>query len=202
MTAEFESMAELLLVILTITCIVQGVFVGLLLWYVKKMSESLNVAKAAAAAPLSPAPGPEPAPAMGPGVEEELPAAPVAPAPVVPAAIAPVPVAPAVDILEGSPDIEGSIHRLSEKYDLSDFIITTLDGLVVVSLHSGSSEEAARFSDLYRRKKRPDSPGVTFLPISHRGEAMLGIARSGHPLLPEQTKGIVEDARKILHWWL
>jgi hypothetical protein len=202
MTAEFESMAELLLVILTITCIVQVVFVGLLLWYVKRMAESLSLAKAAAPAPHGPAPGAEPAPALGPGMEEEPPAAPVAAAPVVPAPIAPAPVAPAVDILEGSPDIEGSIHRLSEKYDLSDFIITTLDGLVVVSLHSGSSEEAARFSDLYRRKKRPDSPGVTFLEISHRGEGMLAIARSGHPLRPEQMKEIEEDARKILHWWL
>jgi hypothetical protein len=107
-----------------------------------------------------------------------------------------------VEILTESPDIQGSIHRLSEKYNMSDFIITTLDGLVVVSLYPGSSEEAARFSDLYRRKKKPDSPGVTFFEIGHRGEAMLGIIRSDHPLSPEEKKGIDEDARKILHWWL
>jgi hypothetical protein len=190
MTAEFESIAELLLVLLTITCIIQVVFVGLLLWYVKRMAEGLGMARAAAQQIPTPPPPAEAA---------EAPKAPVAEKP------EPVPApreAPAVEILEGSPDIQGSIQRLCEKYELSDLIITTLDGLVVVSLFPGSSEEAARFSDLYRRRKRPDSPGVTFLEIVHRGEAMLLILRSDHPLSAEQARGIEEDALKILHWWL
>jgi hypothetical protein len=107
-----------------------------------------------------------------------------------------------VDLLGECPDIQASILRLCEKYDLADFIITTMDGLLVVSLSPGSSEEAARFSDLYRRKKKPEGPGVTFLEMNHRGEAMLGIVRSDRPLLPDQLRGIGEDARKILNWWL
>jgi hypothetical protein len=187
MTAEFESIAEVLLVILTITCVVQVIFVGLLLWYVKRVAESLGSARGAATPPSAPAGGAVSAPGA---VVEEM------------ARPAPAPQAPAVEILEEAADIQGSVHRLCEKYHLSDFIITTLDGLVVVSLYPGSSEEAARFSDLYRRKKRPDSPGVTFLEVSYGGEAMLAIARSDHPISPEQMKGIEEDARKILNWWI
>ena len=194
MTAEFESMAEILLVILSITCIVQVIFVGLLLWYVKRMAESLSGARTRASSPAPaaealPVPPPIP-PEKGVGEPAEAPAAPA------------VQVTPAVEILGDSPDIQASIHRLCEKYSLSDFIITTMDGLVVVSRFPGSSEEAARSSDLYRRKRRPDSPGVSFLEISHRGEPMLGIARSVHRLDPDRLKGIGEDARKILDWWL
>jgi hypothetical protein len=187
MTAEFENIAEILLVILTITCIVQVVFVGLLLWYVKRVTDSLGSARAA---PLPPPPVVAAA-----GAPEAITTGKAVPAGGTP------PPAP-VEILKESSDIQGSIHRLCEKYDLSDFIIATMDGLVVVSLYPGSSEEAARFSDLYRRKKKPDSPGVTFLDIVHQGEAMLCILRSDHPITPEQAKGIGEDARKILDWWL
>jgi hypothetical protein len=193
MTAEFESIAEILLVLLAITCILQLILVGLLLWYVRRMSDSLG--GAGAQAPPAPAPAPAPAPTGG---AAEAPKATVQeiPEPV------PAPEAPAVELIRESPDIQGSIQRLCEKYDLSDFIITTLDGLVVVSLSPGSAEEAARSSDLYRRRKKPDTPGMTFLEIVHRGEAMLAIARSKRPLSPEQTKAIEEDAKKILNWWL
>jgi len=196
MTAEFESMTVLLLVLLTIACLVQVIFVGLLLWYMKRVADSLVSMRGPVPLPPPPPP-PPPAPVPVPDAVE-------APEAVVaekagPAADA---VAPAVEILKESPDIQGSIHRLCEKYDLSDFILTTLDGLVVVSLYPGSSEEAARFSDLYRRKKKPDSPNVTFFEIAHRSEGMLGIIRADRPLSPEEKKGIDEDARKILHWWL
>jgi hypothetical protein len=212
MTAEFESLVELLLVILTITCILQVVFMALLLWYVKRVTESLGSARAAVLPPP-----PAPAAMAAPEPKAAAPAGPVSPAPAVPAPKAPAgvegrsappapaaaaPVAPSVDLFGGSPDIQGSILRLCEKHGLSDFIIATLDGLLVVSLSPGSSEEAARFSDLYRRKKKPDAPGVTFLEMGHRGEAMLGIARSDRPLTPDQLRGIGEDARKILNWWL
>ena len=206
MATELESIVELLLVILTITCVLQVVFLGLLLRYVKRIMESLAGARAAVLpAPVPPervppapealvSPGPKaPAPKGG-APERERPA----PSPAEP----PAPAAPGVDLLGGSPDIQGSILRLCEKYNLSDFIITTMDGLLVVSLSPGSSEEAARFSDLYRRRKKPDITGVTFLGISHHGEDMLGIARSNHPLSPEERKGIDEDARRILSWWL
>jgi hypothetical protein len=200
MTAEFESMAVLLLVLLIIICLVQVIFVGLLLWYVKRMADTLG----RMSAPASPSPPPPPSPSsMTPAPTAEVVEVPrsvvaekAGPAEEARAA-APIP-----EILTESSDIQGSIHRLCEKYHLSDFIITTLDGLVVVSLYPGSSEEAARFSDLYRRRKKSDSPQVTFFEIAYRGEAMLGIIKSDHPLSPEEKKGIDEDARKILHWWL
>ena len=193
MATDFENMAVLLLMVLTIACLVQVVFVGVLLWYVKRMADFLGGTRGPV--PLPPPPLPVPVPV--PGVVE-------APEAAVPKGAGPAkePGAPAVEILRESPDIQGSIQRLSEKYGLSDLIITTLDGLVVVSLFPGSSDEAARFSDLYRRKKKPDSPNVTFFEIAHRGEAMLGVVRSDHPLSPEEKKGIDEDARKILLWWL
>jgi len=220
MTAEFEGIAELLLVVLAIICAVQALFAGLLLWYVKRMAESLGVPGAVSPPPASPAPplpAVPPAPVAGEVSEpaatgeaaapaEAAPTAPMASVPGVPAGEAPLPAAVApprgVDILEGSPDIQASIRRLCEKYELSDFIIATLDGLVVVSLLPGSSEEAARFSDLYRRKKKPDTPGVRFLEIAHQGEPMLCVTKSGRPLSPGQAKGIAEDARRILNWWL
>jgi len=196
MTAVFESMTELLLVVLTIACVVQVVFVGLLLWYMKRVADTLGSMRA----PVSPAQAP-PSPLPVPGMAESTGAVAEREAGLAVEEPAAAP-APAVEILKDSPDIQGSIQKLCEKYNLGDFIITTLDGLVVVSLHPGSSEEAARFSDLHRRKKKPDSPGVTFLEIAHRGEAMLGIIRADHPLLPGEKKGIDEDARKILNWWL
>jgi len=199
MTAEFESIAELLLVVLTITCILQLVFVGLLFWYVKRMMESLGRARTAVLPPPVPpvaaARVPE-APAAGLAGQAWAPEVPVIRATTVSKA------APTVDLVSGSPDIRGSIHRLCGKYDLTDFIIATMDGLLVVSLQPGSTEVAAHYSDLYRRKKQPDSPGVTFLEIDHRGEAMIGVARSNRPLTSDQIRGIGEDAQKILDWWL
>jgi len=211
MAAEFGSIVELLLVILTITCIVQAVFVGVLLWYVKRLTEFLAGARAGVAPP--PAPAAPVVPAAKPPAPAPPAPAPVPPAPKVlaeevktsapaPVAAMVAPAAPAVDLIGGSPDIQGSILRLCEKHGLSDFIIATMDGLLVVSLSPGSSDEAARFSDLYRRKKKPDTPGVTFIEMSHMGEAMLGVARSDRPLSPDQQRGIGEDARKILNWWL
>jgi hypothetical protein len=201
MTAEFESTAVLLLILLTIACLVQVIFGGLLLWYMKRVADSLVSMRG----PASPPPPPQ-----------STSQAPMIPAPSAVAVEAPKvveaekagpaedtrPEAPTVDILKESPDIQVSIHRFCEKYNLSDFIITTLDGLVVISLYPGSSEEAARSSDLYRRKKKPDSPNVTFFEIPHRGEAMLGIIRSDHPISPEEWKKIDEDAQRILDWWL
>jgi hypothetical protein len=190
MTAEFESFTEMLLVILTVICMVQVIFTGLLLWYMRRVAGILGIARETVRPPLVPSPAPAGEAASAPEAAGKK------------AEPTPAPVAPAVDIIGESPDIQGSIRRLSEKFRLSDFIITTLDGLVVVSLSPGSSEEAARFSELHRRKKKPDSPGVTFLEIAHRGEAMLGIARSDHPLSGDQLREIDEDARKILNWWL
>lgn len=202
MTAEFESMAVLLLLLLIIICLVQVIFVGLLLWYVKRMADTFG----SMSAPASPSPPPPPPPSPSPITPAPIAEVVEAPRAVVAEKAGPAEeawaAAPILEILTESSDIQGSIHRLCEKYNLSDFIITTLDGLVVVSLYPGSSEEAARFSDLYRRKKKPDSPGVTFFEIAYRGEAMLGIIRADHPLSPEVKKGIDEDARKILHWWL
>jgi hypothetical protein len=43
---------------------------------------------------------------------------------------------------------------------------------------------------------------VTFVEIRHRGEPMLGIIKSEHPVHPDELKGIREDAEKILNWWL
>ncbi|HXW98207.1 MAG TPA: hypothetical protein VEI51_00615 [Methanomicrobiales archaeon] len=219
MTAEFEGIAELLLIVLAIICAVQAIFAGLLLWYVKRMAESLGVSGKVAIPtvphPLPVPPRPAPPAPVGKEVSEPVAtgqavppaeAAPTVAGPAVPARETPQPAAEepsrAVDVLGGSPDIQASVRRLCEKYELSDFIIATLDGLVVVSLLPGSSEEAARFSDLYRRKKKPDSPGVRFLEIVHQGEPMLCIAKSGRPLGPAQAKGIADDARKILNWWL
>ncbi|HUK92989.1 MAG TPA: hypothetical protein VLU98_03020 [Methanomicrobiales archaeon] len=195
MTAEFESLAEILLMILVITCIAQLVLAVLLFRYMKRVADGLGAMKAAPAAPATPFPLPSAAPATGAGEPGTVPP----PAKAEPAGEPPV---PAVDLIGESPDIQGSIQRLCEKYGLSDFIIATLDGLVVVSLSPGSSEEAARFSDLHRRKKKPDSPGVAFLDIMHRGEPMLGIARSDHPLPAGRLNEIGADARKILQWWL
>jgi hypothetical protein len=204
MTAEFESMAELLLVVLTIICMVQLAFTGLLLWYLKRMADSLR-GGAAGAAPSPLAPGAATAPAPGEAGEAAM-AAPQVDTGAPDAMVAPVtpvePVPPAVDVLGDSPDIQASINRLSEKYRLKDFIIATLDGLVVVSLSPGSSDDAARFSDLHRRKRKPDVPGTTFLELVHRGEPMLAILRSDHPPTPGQVRGVEEDARKILNWWL
>jgi len=188
MTAEFGSVAEVLLLILVIADIVMMILLMLLLRYLRRLAAGLGTA-GAPAAPQPPAPGAEPVPEPEAGVREQ-------------AEPAPAPAAPAVDLIEGSPDIQGSIQRLCEKHGLSDFLITTLDGLVVVSRSPGSSEEAARFSDLYQRRKKPDSPGVTFLEIAHRRERMLAVARSNHPLSPGQVREIEEDARKILNWWL
>ena len=197
MAADFESTTLILLVVLTIACVMQVIFLGLLLMYMKRVAATLGGTREPVAPPrLPPAPGPAPVPEPAPGATGrtggtgrtvEIPA----PAP-----------APAIEILRDSPDIQGSIHRLCEKYRLSDFILATLDGLVVVSMYPGSAEEAARFSDLHRRKKKPDSPGVTFLEISHHGEAMLAILRADHPLSPGEEKGIGEDAERILNWWL
>jgi hypothetical protein len=188
MTAEFESIAEMLLLFLAVANIVIVIFLALLLRSMRRLAEGLGSGSAAPAL-QSPAPvsGPVPPPETGTVGRAE----PVPP-----------PGARTVELVEGSPDILGSIQRLCEKHGLSDFLITTLDGLVVVSRSPGSSEEAARFSDLYQRKKKPDSPGVTFLEISHRGERMLAVARSDRPLGTDQMEEIGGDARKILNWWL
>ena len=188
MTADFETITELLLLILVVADTVMMILLVLLLRYLRRLAAG-PVPAGAPAAPPAPSPAGEPV----------LPPETAVPGRAEPA---PAPAAPAVDLIEGSPDLQGSIERLCGKHGLSDFLITTLDGLVVVSRSPGSSEEAARFSDQYQRRKKPDSPGVTFLEIAHRGERMLAVARSDHPPGPDRVREIGDDVRKILNWWL
>lgn len=226
MTTEFENLALLLLALLVIVSIVQLVFAVILFRYMKRIAGALGTMREGAApgsegagvipggwgpsglsreppggrGPSGPGKGPlwsgTPVPrAPEPGVPETK-AEPLRPRPAV--AAAPV----KAEILKDRRDIQGSAQSLSQKYELTDYLIATLDGLVVVSLHPGSSDEAARYSDLYRRKKKPDTPGVTFLGIRHRGEPMLVAMKSDRPLGPEELKGIGEDSEKILNWWL
>ena len=62
MTADFESMTELLLVVLTVACLAQVVFAGLLLWYMKRVAETLGSMRAPVSTPEAP---PHPVPVPG-----------------------------------------------------------------------------------------------------------------------------------------
>jgi hypothetical protein len=107
-----------------------------------------------------------------------------------------------VEILEGRRDIRGSIQAVVGKYGLRDLILTTPDGLVVVALSPGVAEEAARLSGAYRKGGGVPEKDVVFLPMVHRGDEILAILRTDHPLDGATTRAIEKDVAQILNWWL
>jgi hypothetical protein len=107
-----------------------------------------------------------------------------------------------VEILEGRRDIRGSIQAICDKFSLRDLIITTRDGLVVVSLTPGVAEEAARLSGIHRRGGKADGKDLHFLPVVHRGDELLVILRTDRIPDERERRAIEKDVAQILNWWL
>ena len=81
-------------------------------------------------------------------------------------------------------------------------IITTRDGLVVVSRSPGVAEEAARLTGIYRRGGKTEDRDLHFLPVTHRGDELLVILRAARSLDDAERKAIEQDVAQILNWWL
>jgi hypothetical protein len=108
----------------------------------------------------------------------------------------------AVEILEDRRDIRGSIQAICDKFTLQDLVITTKDGLVVVSRTPEVAEEAARLTGVYRRGGRPVEKDLHFLPVVHRSDELLVILRADRTLDDTERKAIEKDVAQILNWWL
>lgn len=191
MATEFESLAILLLQVLVLVCSLQIVLVMIAVYYLTRIQDLVRGATAVREQPARtrPLPSPEPplsTPPPSSRGESRPPAKP----------------AYAVEILENRRDIRGSIQAICDKFTLRDLIITTRDGLVVVSRSPGVAEEAARYTGIYRRGGKTDEKDLHILPVVHRGDELLVILRADRTLDDAERRAIEKDVAQILNWWL
>jgi hypothetical protein len=191
MATEFESLAILLLQVLVLVCSLQVVLVMIVVYYLTRFQDLVRQAPAVREPNTRTRPIPSPEPVL----------TPLSPAPRGDSRSAAKP-GYAVEILEDRRDIRGSIQAICDKYTLQDMVITTRDGLVVVSHTPGVAEEAARLTGLYRRGGKPAEKDLHFLPVVHRGDELLVVLRADRTLDDTERMAIEKDVVQILNWWL
>jgi hypothetical protein len=108
------------------------------------------------------------------------------------------------ELIKDRGDITGSLRALAEKYSLSEITLATDDGLVLASSAQYDVQaDAAKFSQIAKHQSPPDEPGVTLFEMYHKEAHIIGIIRAGDFDLPQNwKKGIREDTKVILQWWL
>jgi len=192
MATEFESLAILLLQVLVLVCSLQVVLVMIVVYYLTRFQDLIRGMSAAREpqARTRPVPAPEPVSPSPPAAPRNNARSP------------PKPPAHTVEILEDRKDIRGSVQGLCDKFTLRDMVITTKDGLVVVSRTPGAAEEAARLTGVYRRSGKTGEKDVHFLPVIHRGDDLLVILRADRTLEDIEEQAIEKDVAQILNWWL
>jgi hypothetical protein len=108
-----------------------------------------------------------------------------------------------VDLLKNRNDIAASLRALAEKYSLSEITLATGDGLVLASSAGHDVQaDAAQFSQIIKRQSAPDDPEVSLFEVKHRDSSVIGIVRMNNNLPQNWKKGIREDTKVILQWWL
>lgn len=108
-----------------------------------------------------------------------------------------------VDLLQNREDITASLRSLAEKYSLSEITLATGDGLVLASSAGHDVQaDAAQYSQIIKRQSAPDDPEVSLFEVKHREKSVIGIVRMDNNLPQNWKKGIREDTKVILQWWL
>jgi len=107
----------------------------------------------------------------------------------------------AVD-LSAAGSLQEYLVALGEKYDLASLTLATADGLVIGSTRPDPQEEAAEYSYLYVQGKHPEDAGVRLVGVSHRGETVVGIARSVRDLSGDAVNALEQDIRNALRQWI
>jgi hypothetical protein len=191
MATEFESLTILLLQVLVLVSSLQVVIMMIVLYHLTKILDQVRSPAPVRDQPpkIRPLPVPEPAPASPPPVPRS-PARPAGKSSSV------------VEILDDRRDIRGSLQAICEKFGLRDMIITTMDGLVVVSRSPEVAEEAARLTGIHLRGGKTGDRDLHFLPVTHRGDKLLVILWAGRTLDDAERLAIEKDVAQILNWWL
>jgi hypothetical protein len=108
-----------------------------------------------------------------------------------------------IDVIKNRVNITESLQALSEKYSVLEITLATDDGLVLASSAGRDVQaDAAKFSQIVRQQRPPDEHGVTLFELRHRESSLVGIVRTDKEIPPNWKKGIREDTKGILQWWL
>jgi hypothetical protein len=108
-----------------------------------------------------------------------------------------------VSVVDGQPDVTGSLHALVEKYSLDQFTIATSDGLVFASSGGESAQsDAARYGELFVNDPLAETPGVLLFGFTHKGSDLVGIIRTDLQVPGETSRMIEEDTKDILNRWI
>ena len=108
-----------------------------------------------------------------------------------------------VDLLQNRKDITSSLQALAEKYSLAEITLATDDGLVLASSAGHDVQgDAAHYSQIIKRQSAPDDPEISLFELRHRDAGVIGIIRMNTNLPQNWKKGIREDTKVILQWWL
>jgi hypothetical protein len=115
----------------------------------------------------------------------------------------PIPERKEVSLLNGMSDISASLVALVDKYSLEQFTIATSDGLVFASSGAASAmDDAAKYSEVYITDSLSETPGVVLSGVSHKGSDLILIIRTHQPVPEKIRKGIENDTKDILNWWI
>lgn len=108
-----------------------------------------------------------------------------------------------IDLVKNRVNITDSLVALAEKYSIPEIILASDDGLVIASSSGRDVQsDAARYSQIVKRQQDIDEPGVSLFELYHKEAHIIGIIREREELPQTLRKGIREDTKGILQWWL
>lgn len=104
--------------------------------------------------------------------------------------------------LAGAESLQAHLSAIGEKYSLTSFTLASSDGLVIGSTRPDPQEEAAEFSYLYLQGKTPDEKEVTLIGVPHKGETVIGVARSIRQIPGDALELLKNDVGDALQRWV
>lgn len=100
-------------------------------------------------------------------------------------------------------DLTDSLRALAEKYSLTELTLATDDGLVfATSTDRDVQPDAVKYSQIFRHQAPPDDPHVSLFELMHRESRLIGIIRTSKEIPQNRKRGIRDDTKVILQWWL
>ena len=107
-----------------------------------------------------------------------------------------------INLTEGISDINESMKRYTQKYNLDSATLASMDGFSIASSHAESETEAANLTARYRENAMTKIGDIHIIPLNYRGEDILVIFRTDKQIPREQEDMMIRDGRSILSHWI
>jgi hypothetical protein len=109
----------------------------------------------------------------------------------------------AINCIEGTTDLSGSLAALAKKYSLDEITLATADGLLLASSHSSpSADDIAGYCGIYNENPQARIPGIMLFGMVHKGSDLIGIAKIRGQALLDPGQELICETKDILNSWI